>query len=167
MVFFSKKIEIFQIQNFNKIPSFTIYFLIIFGIFFLFRLSKLVKKLCNILQYFIRRNRDFINKFWKFLKVLLQKQRYVKYFFFKIPRSTICFFIFLLFLTFSFQFRLSVLFKKFQKFLCFSILWIRDFIKEFWKIMEFFSKGYRHLKSKILHKFHCLLFVFFIFSVFW
>ena len=27
MVFFFKKIEIFEIQNFNKIPSFTIYFL--------------------------------------------------------------------------------------------------------------------------------------------
>jgi len=27
MVFFQKKIEIFQIQNFNKIPSFTISFL--------------------------------------------------------------------------------------------------------------------------------------------
>jgi len=36
MVFFSKKIEIYEIQNFNKIPSFTIffYFVIIFGIFF-------------------------------------------------------------------------------------------------------------------------------------
>jgi len=43
----------------------------------------------------------------------------------------------------------------------FFILWIRDFIKEFWKIMEYFSKKYRHLKSKILHKFHRLLFVFF------
>jgi len=27
--------------------------------------------------------------------------------------------------------------------------------------MEYFSKKYRHLKSKILHKFHYLLFVFF------
>jgi len=43
------------------------------------------------------------------------------------------------------------------------ILWNRDFIKEFWKIMEYFSKKYRHLKSKILYKFHRLLLVFFIF----
>jgi len=42
----------------------------------------------------------------------------------------------------------------------FFILWIRDFIKDFYKIMEHFSKKYRHLKSKILHKFHYLLFVF-------
>ena len=36
MVFFLKKIEIFEIQNFNKFPSFTIsfYFFSIFGIFF-------------------------------------------------------------------------------------------------------------------------------------
>jgi len=49
--FFSKKIEIFQIQNFNKIPSFTIYFLFFYHFwhFFLFRLSILVKKLWNIL----------------------------------------------------------------------------------------------------------------------
>jgi len=48
------------------------------------------------------------------------------------------FFYFLLFLTFYFQFRLSVLVKKCWKFLCFFILWIRDFIKEFWEIMEYF-----------------------------
>jgi len=41
------------------------------------------------------------------------------------------------------------------------ILWIRDFIIKFWKIMEYFSKKYRHLKSKIPHNVHRLLFVFF------
>jgi len=63
---------------------------------------------------------------------------------------------------FYFQFRLSVLVKKFQKFLCFFILCIRDFIKQFWGIMEYFSKKYRHLKSKIIRKFHYLLFVFYL-----
>jgi len=86
-----------------------------------------------------------------------------KIFFFKIPRFTICVFIFLLFFTFSFQFRLCVFVKKFRKFLWFFILWIRDFNKDFWKIMEHFSKKYRHLKSKILLKFHYLLLVFFLF----
>ena len=60
-------------------------------------------------------------------------------------RFTTCFFVFLLFLTFSFQFRLSVLVKKFWKFFCsfilwirdFVILWIRDFVKDFYqRIME-------------------------------
>jgi len=50
-------------------------------------------------------------------------------------------------------------------FMFFFILWIRDFIKEFWKIMEYFSKKYIHLKSKIIHKFHRLIFVFFIFFI--
>ena len=31
--------------------------------------------------------------------------------------------------------------------------------------MEYFSKKYRQLKSKILHKFHCLLFVFYFFCI--
>ena len=61
-------------------------------------------------------------------------------FFFKITRFTICFFVFLLFLTFSFQFSLFVLVKKFSKFLCYFILWIRNFVKDLWKIMERFSK---------------------------
>jgi len=76
---------------------------------------------------------------------------------------TICFFLFFFFLTFYFQFRLSVPIKKFYKFLWLFILWIRDFIKKFWKIMEYFSKKYRHLKSKILLKFHRLLLFFFYF----
>ena len=52
MVLFSKKIYIFEIQNFNKIRSFTIYFFIFLAFltfFFLFHLFKLVKKLWNFL----------------------------------------------------------------------------------------------------------------------
>jgi len=84
-------------------------------------------------------------------------------------------FLFCKFLKFSFQFHLSILVKKFWKFLCFFILWIRDFMKDFWKIMEQFSKKYRHLKSKKYRhfskkyrhlKFHCLIFLFFYFFTF-
>jgi len=32
--------------------------------------------------------------------------------------------------------------------------------------MEYFLKKYRHLKSKIVHKFHRLLFLFYFFSIF-
>jgi len=69
----------------------------------------------------------------------------VKYFFFQNSAIYYLFSIFLLYLTFYFQFRLSVLVKKFYKFLCFFTLWIWDFIKEFSKIMEYFSKKYKHL----------------------
>ena len=81
------------------------------------------------------------------------------------PNSAVycLFFIFFLFLTFYFQFPLSVPVNKFYKILCFLILWIRDFMKEFWKIMEYFSEKCRHLKSKILNKFHHFVF----FSAFW
>ena len=68
--FFRKKIEVFEIQNFNKISSFTIDFLFLQNVwhfFCLFHLSELVKKLRNFLQYFIRGIRVFINEFQKFL----------------------------------------------------------------------------------------------------
>jgi len=35
-----------------------------------------------------------------------------------------------------------------------------EILSVFWKIMERFSKKYGHLKSKIIHKFHYILFVF-------
>jgi len=44
-------------------------------------------------------------------------------------------------------------------------LLIRDFIKEFWKIMKCFLKKHRHLKSVILRKFHRLLYFFYSFSI--
>ena len=66
---------------------------------------------------------------------------------------------------FIFNFVYLYLSKNSWKFNVFFILWIRYFIKEFWKIMECFSKKYRHLKFKILHKFHSLLFFFYSFSI--
>ena len=146
------------------------YFFSIFDIFFfLFHLSKLVQKLFNFLQCFIGRIRNFINEFWKFLKVLL-KQYYICEIFFvlKFLALVFCFFfIFLLFLTFSFLFHLSVLVVKFWKFFCSFILWIRDFIKEFQKILEHFSKNNdRHLKSIILINSFGYYFVLFILLAF-
>jgi len=80
------------------------------------------------------------------------------FFFSKFGGFTICFFI-----IFDILFSISSICSR-QKILeifIFFILCIRDFIKEFWKIMECFLKKYRHLKSIILHKFYHLLFVFF------
>jgi len=76
------------------------------------------------------------------------------------------FFYFFSFWHFLFNFIYLYWSKNSGNFYVFFILWIRDFIKDFWKIMEHFSKKYRHLKSKILHKFHYLLFVFFILLAF-
>jgi len=142
--------------------NFIVYYLFfIFSAFlafcFLFHLSKLVQKLWNFLKCFIGRVRDFINDFWKIVKVLLKKNINMwNIFFFKILRFTICFIIIL------FSILPICSWQKILEIFMFFILWIRYFIKEFWKIMEYFSKKYRHLKSKILHKFHRLLFVFFL-----
>jgi len=46
------------------------------------------------------------------------------------------------------------------------IEWIQDFIKKFHKSMFFFQKKLRYLKSKILTKFHHLLFRFYFFNIF-
>ena len=89
----------------------------------------------------------------------------MKYFFFQNSAVYCVFFIFFIILTFYFQFTLSVLVNKFYKFLCFLILWIRDFMKEFWKIMEYFSEKCRHLNPKFL--INSIVLFFFIFSAFW
>jgi len=55
MVFFSNKIQIFEIQNSNKTPSFTIYFLFFYHFWHLFfyftypNLSKNYQNFCSIL----------------------------------------------------------------------------------------------------------------------
>ena len=97
-------------------------------------------KLWNFLSCFFRRVRDFTNDFWKILKVFLNKIQICELIFFSKFCGLLFVFYFLLFLTFYFQFPLSVLVKKLLKFLCFFILRITDFVKKFWKIMEYFSK---------------------------
>ena len=134
-----------KFQQNSIIYYFFFIFLAFLAYWLVFHVPKLVQKLWNFLWCFIGRVRDFTNNFWKFLKVLLKKYWYAKSFFFQ--NSALYYLFFYLFLTFYFQFRLYVLVKKCLKFLCFLILSIRDFIKEFWKIMDYFSKKYRHLKS--------------------
>ena len=81
-------------------------------------------------------------------------------FFFKIPQFIVYFFIFFIIFDIFFSISSICTFLKILEIFMFFILCIRDFIKDFWKIMEHFYKKYRHLKSKIFHKFHYLLFVF-------
>jgi len=83
-------------------------------------------------------------------------------FFFEILRFRICFFIFLLCLTFSFNFvylYLSTNSRNFYVSLCY---WLEILWKNFGKSWNIFLKN-MDLKSKILHKFHRLLFVFILF----
>ena len=96
----------------------------------------------------------------KFLKVLLKKYWYVKYFFFQ---NFAVYYLFFIFFIFDILSSISSICscQKILEIFIFFILCIRDFIKEFLEIIECFLKKYRHLKSKVLHKFHRLLFVYF------
>ena len=126
----------------------------IFDIFFFHFLSKVVKKLWNFLLCFIGRIRDFINEFWKFLDVLLKNIDISNNLFFQ---NFAVYYLFFSNILFSISSICTC--KKFWKFLFSFILWIWDLSKNFRKSWKIFLKKYRYLKSKILHKFHCLLFV--------
>ena len=137
--FFFKKFEILKSKISPKIPSFTIsLFLAFLTSFFLFHLSKIVKKLWNFLQCFILRIIDFMNEFLKFLEALFKKYRYVKYFFFQ--NSAVYYLLFFIIFDIFFSFLPVYVIQKFLNCFCCFLAWIRDFIKEFCKTMVFFFK---------------------------
>ena len=159
--YYQKKFANFQ-QN-----SIVYYFFFIFLSFcFLFHLSKLVQKLWIFwsvllegLKFYQRFQENFESCFKKNIDMW-------NIFFSKFWGLVFVFLFFYYFWHFIFNFVYLYLSKNTRNFYVFLILLIRNFIKEFWKIMEYFSKKYRHLKSNILHKFHHLLFVFLIFLAF-
>jgi len=136
-------------------------FLAFLAYWLLFHVPKLVQKLWNFLWCFIGRVRDFTNNFWKFLKVLLKKILMWNMFFVKILRFTICFFIFYYFWHFIFNFVYMYLSKNGRNFYAFLFYGLEILSKNFEKSWNILKKKYKHLKSKIVHKFHRLLFVFF------
>jgi len=121
------------------------------------------------LWWFIGNVRDFTNHVCKILKVLLKKILICEIYFFSKFCGLRNYLFLYFFIIFDIFFSISSMCscQKILEIFIFFILWIRDFIKEFLKIMECFSKKYRHLKSKILHKFHRLLFVFYMLLAFW
>ena len=96
----------------------------------------------------------FLKKYWHFKFKIFHKFHRLLFLF----SILYIFFSYFTYPNLSKNFVYMYLSKNYSNFYIFFILWIRDFIKEFWKIMQCFSKKYRHLKSKILHKFHRLLF---------
>jgi len=142
-----KKLRYLKSKICNKIPSFTISFLFFqhfLHFVFYSTYPNLSKHYGIFLCCFIGRIRDFTNDFWKILKVLLKKLLICEFFFSKFCGLQFVFLFFYYIWLFNFQFRLYVLAKKFYKFFGFFILWIRVFLKESWKIMEYFSKKYRY-----------------------
>jgi len=89
----------------------------------------------------------------------------MNFFFSKIPQVTICFFFIIIF---AFFFAISsISLKKYGNLYGVLFCGLKILSKNFRKSWNIFLKKYRYLKSKIFHKFHCLLFVFFyLFSIF-
>jgi len=148
-------------QNIFRIPSFTICFfnflVFLISFFFLFYLSKIWKKMLNFWVLLLFGSKILSKnsaKLWFFFQ---KKLRYLKSkFSTKFHRLLFLFYFFCIFgILFSISpmqtclktreffvvlyWRVRVFTNDFWKFLCFFILWIRDFSIEFWKIMEYFS----------------------------
>jgi len=110
---FIKKWDIWnpKFQQNSIVYYFFFNFLAFLAFCFLFHVPYHVQQLSNFCWCFIGSVRDFTNDFWKFLKVLLKKILICKIIFFQ--NFAVYYFIFLLFSKFYFQFRLSVVVKKF------------------------------------------------------
>ena len=88
------------------------------------------------------------------------------FFFSKFCSVLVVFLFFYYFWHFIFKFVSLYLSKNSRNFYGFFILWIRDFIKEFWKIIECFSTKYRHFPEFFINPIVYYLF-FFILLAFW
>jgi len=140
---FYQKIEIFEIQNFNKIPSFTISFnfFSIFGILLSISPIQTCQKLWNFLWWFIGRVRDFTNNFWKILKVLLKKILICKIFYFsKFCGLLFIFLFFYYFLHFVFNFVYLYLSKNCRNFYVFLFYGLEILSKNLENHGMFFKK---------------------------
>jgi len=150
MVFFKNNWDIWnpKFQQNSTVYYFFFIFLEVFAFCFLFHLSKLVQKLWNFLQCFIGRVWYFTNDLWKIAKSSFQKNIYMwnNIFFQNSALYKLFFLFFYYFWHFIFNFVYLYSSKNSTNFYVFFILWIRDFIIQFWKIMEYFSKRYWDLK---------------------
>ena len=166
MLFFLKKFEIFQIQNFTKIPSFTIFFhfFTIFDIFFSISPIQSCQKIMEFLVLFYWKDQRFYQRILKISRSSFKKLLICEIIFFF--QNFAVFYFFLLFLTFCFLFHPCVLAKNSGNFDVVLFYGLEILSKNVGKSWNSFLKKYRHFKSKILHKFHCLLFLFLAFLIF-
>ena len=163
MKYFSKKYRHLKSKihhKFHRLLFFLFSILVIF--FFLFHLSKLVKKFYTFLWFFIMWIIDFIRELWKFLEYLLKKQRYFKYkTFSEFHCLQFAFFIFQYFGHLFFRYAYLWFSKKFQNFCVVLMYQSQNLSNNFGKLRFFFKKKLRYQKSKISTKFHRFLFLFY------
>ena len=162
MEYFSKRYRHLKIlHKFHRLLFVFLFVLHFRNLFFYFtypNLSKNFKHFCGVLFEGL----EILSMILGISKISFTKRQICEIiFFFKILRFTICFFYFVIIFEIFFSISSIYTCQKVLEIFMFFILLIRDFIKDFLKIIEHCSKKYRHLKSKILHKFHCLIFVFF------
>ena len=140
---FLKNIDIWNLKFFinSTIYYLFFYFISIFDVFFSYFTYANLSKILNIFVVFYYTDYRFYQRILKNSSILIKKNRDIvntKHFHNSIVHYLL--FNFLVFLTSFFLVYPSMVFKKFLKFLCCFIVWIRDFIKNFSKTMVFFFK---------------------------
>ena len=113
--FYKKKLRYLKSKISTKFHRllFLFYFFSIFGIFFSISAIQTCPKIIKFFVVFIGRVRDFTSYFWKIPKVLFKKVLIIEIYFFSKLCGLLFVFLFFIFLTFYFQFHLSILVKKF------------------------------------------------------
>jgi len=140
---FLKNIDIWNLKFFinSTIYYLFFYFISIFDVFFSYFTYANLSKILNIFVVFYYTDYRFYERILENSSILIKKNRDIvntKHFHNSIVHYLL--FNFLVFLTSFFLVYPSMVFKKFLKFLCCFIVWIRDFIKNFSKTMVFFFK---------------------------
>jgi len=148
-LFFSKYLRYLKSKiwpKFHRLLFLFIFLAFFTSFFFLFHLSKLIQKLLNFVYYFIGRIRDMWNNFF--------------------PNSAKYYLFFYYVQHFLFYFIYLYLSKNSENFYVLLFYGLEILLKDFRKSRNIFPQNYRHLKSKILHKFHRSLFFYIFFIIF-
>jgi len=139
---FVKNIDIWNPKLFTNSIIYYLFFLLPFLTpFFPISPNQTCQKILNIFVVHYYTEYRFYQRILENSSILIKKNRDIinaKHF----QNSIVyyLFFNFLVFLTSFFLFYLSMVFKKFLKFLCCFIVWIWDFIQKFCKTVVFFVK---------------------------
>jgi len=139
---FLKNIDIWNPKLFTNSIIYYLFFLLPFSTpFFPISRNQTCQKIINIFVVLYYTDYRFYQRILENSWILIKKNRdIVNTKHFQNPIVYYLLFNFLVFLTSFFLFYLSMVLKKFLKFLCCFIVWVRDFIQKFCKTTIFFFK---------------------------